>query len=52
MADLDINNNFIRQINFFLTNKWVKLIIDGYINIKQKIKIKIPQDYQYYLFSL
>lgn len=43
MANLVINNYFIKWRQSFLTNKWVKLIIDEYVNLNQKVEIKIPK---------
>lgn len=43
MADLSINNNLIRWTQFFLTDRWVELVIDKYINFKCKVETRIPQ---------
>lgn len=43
MADLGIDDDLIGWMQSFLTNKWVELVIDGYINPKQKVETGIPQ---------
>lgn len=43
MADFDINNDQIGWIQYFLTNRWVELMIDGFIYFKYKVKTTIPQ---------
>ena len=43
MADLGIDDDLIGWTKSFLTDRWVELIIDGYINAKQKVETGIPQ---------
>lgn len=43
MFDLGINDDLIRWTLFFLTDRWVELIINGYINSKCKVETEIPQ---------
>ncbi len=40
---MGIHDNLIREIQFSLTDKWVEIVIDGYINLKFKMKTGIPQ---------
>lgn len=41
IRDLGIDNDFISQIKSFLTDKLVKLVIDRFINSRQKVKLGI-----------
>lgn len=43
MTDLGIDDDLIGWIQFFLTNIWVELVIDGLINLKCKVETGIPQ---------
>ena len=43
MSDLGIDDDLIRWTQFFLTNKWIELVIDRYINPKYKVETRIPQ---------
>ena len=43
MANLGIIDNLIGWTQLFLTNRWVELVIDGYIIPKQKVETGIPQ---------
>ena len=43
MADLGIDDDLISWMQLFLTDRGVKLVIDGYTNPKQKIETGIPQ---------
>lgn len=43
MADLGIDDDLIGWMQSFWTNKWVELVIDGYINPKQKVETGIPR---------
>ena len=43
MADLGIDDDLIEWTKSFLTDRWVELVIDGYVNAKHKVKTGIPQ---------
>ena len=43
MADLGIDDNLIGWTQSFLTDRWIELVIDGFINPKCKIETGIPQ---------
>lgn len=43
IADLGINNNLIEWAKSFLSDGWVKLVIDGFINLKLEVETVIPQ---------
>ena len=43
MADLGIDDDLIGWTQSFLTDRWVELVIDGYINSKHKVETGIPQ---------
>ena len=43
MTDLGINDDFIRWTQSFLTDRWVELVFDGYVNPKHKVETGIPQ---------
>ena len=42
IAKLQIDDNLISWTQSFLTDRWVELVIDGYINLKQKVETEIP----------
>lgn len=42
MANLGIDD-LIGRAKSFLTDRWVELVIDGYVNAKQKVETGIPQ---------
>ena len=44
MFELGINNDLIGWIQSFLTDRWVELVINGYINPKCRIKTGISQE--------
>lgn len=44
MLELGIDNDLIRWTQSFLTDKWIELVIDGYINAKQKVETGILQN--------
>lgn len=41
--DWDIDDDLIGWTLIFLTNRWVELVTNGYINPSYKIETKIPQ---------
>ena len=43
MYDLDIDDDLIGWTQSFLTDRWVELVIDGYINPSCKVETGIPQ---------
>ena len=43
MADLGIDDDLIGWTQSFLTDRWVELMIDGYVNPKHKVETGIPQ---------
>lgn len=43
MFDLGINDDLIRWTQFFLTNRWMELVIDGHINPKYRVETGILQ---------
>lgn len=43
MVELGVDNDLIGWTQCFLTNRWVKLVIDGYANFKHKMEAGIPQ---------
>ncbi len=43
MADLGIDDDFIGWTQSFLTDRWVELVIDGYVYPKHKVETGIPQ---------
>ena len=43
MADLGVDNDLIGWTQSFLTDRWVELVIDGYINPKHKVETGTPQ---------
>ena len=43
MADLGIDEDLIGWTQSFLTDRWVKLVIDGFTNPKKKFETRIPQ---------
>ena len=42
-ADLGINNDFIEWKKSVLSDRWVELVIDRFINPNHKVKTRIPQ---------
>lgn len=42
ISDLGIDDDLIRWTLFFLTDRWVELVINGYINPKCKVETRIP----------
>ena len=42
MSDLGIDDDLIRQMQSFLTDRWVELVIDRHINPKCSIETGIP----------
>lgn len=43
ISDLVIDDDLIRQTQFFLINKQGDLIINGHINLKYKVEIRVSQ---------
>ena len=43
ISELEIDDDLIRWTQSFLKDRWVELVIDGYINPKHKIETGIPQ---------
>lgn len=43
MADLAIDENLIHWTQSFLTDRWVELVINGFVNSKKKVETRIPQ---------
>ena len=43
MSELWIDDDLIGWTQSFLTDRWVELVIDGYINPKHKVETGIPQ---------
>ena len=43
MADLGVDDDFIGWTQSFSTDRWVELVIDGYVNPKHKVETGIPQ---------
>lgn len=43
MKELGINNNLIGWTQIFLTDRLVQFVIDGFIKLREKVKLGIPQ---------
>ena len=43
MADLGLDDDLIGWTKSFLTDRLVELVVDGYVNAKQKVETGIPQ---------
>ncbi len=45
IATLGVDDNLIDKTQSFLTDQWIRLVIDEHINLKQKVETEIPQCY-------